>query len=144
MFSGIQPTGNIHVGNYLAQKPIRRWAKILQSEYDNIFCIVDLHAITVPQDPQILRAKNREVAALLFAVGRAPKLSAVFIQSHISAHAENGLDFELFHPHRLAATHDPIQGKIKKHEEGSLVWGLFDYPALMAADIFFMKRILCL
>lgn len=85
VFSCIQPTGNIHIGNYLAA--IRRWVDF-QSEYDNIFCIVDLHAITIPQDPQILRAKNREVAALLFAAGIDPKLSAVFIQSNISAHAE--------------------------------------------------------
>jgi tryptophanyl-tRNA synthetase len=61
VFSGIQPTGNIHIGNYLAA--IRRWAD-LQSEYDNVFCIVDLHAITVPQDPQILRAKTRDTTAL--------------------------------------------------------------------------------
>ncbi|MFQ6074792.1 MAG: hypothetical protein ACE5Z5_01475 [Candidatus Bathyarchaeia archaeon] len=85
VFSGIQPTGNIHIGNYLAA--IRRWVAS-QAEFDNIFCIVDLHAITIPQDPQVLKAKIREVAGLLFAAGIDPNLSVVFVQSHISAHAE--------------------------------------------------------
>ncbi len=85
IFSGIQPTGNIHIGTYLAA--IRRWTAS-QSEYDNVFCIVDLHAITVPQDPQILRAKSREVAALLFAAGIDPKLRR-FLSSPISALMQN-------------------------------------------------------
>jgi tryptophanyl-tRNA synthetase len=131
VFSGIQPTGNIHLGNYLAA--IRRWAD-LQSEYDNIFCIVDLHAITVPQDPQILRVKNREVAALLFAAGIDPKLSAVFIQSHISAHAELAWILNCFIPIGWLQRMTQFKEKSKKHEEGVSA-GLFDYPALMAADI---------
>ena len=85
IFSGIQPTGNIHIGNYLAA--IRQWVAS-QAEYDNIFCLVDLHAITVPQDAKTLKAKTREAAGLLFASGIDPNLSAVFIQSDIPAHAE--------------------------------------------------------
>ena len=130
-FSGIQPTGNIPIGNYLTA--IRRWAD-LQSEYDNIFCIVDLHAITVPQDPQILRVKNREVAALLFAAGIDPKLSAVFIQSHISAHTELAWILNCFIPIGWLQRMTQFKEKSKKHEEGVSA-GLFDYPALMAADI---------
>jgi len=85
IFSGIQPTGNIHIGNYLAA--IRQWVAS-QAEYDNIFCLVDLHAITVPQDAKTLKAKTREAAGLLIASGIDPNLSAVFIQSDIPAHAE--------------------------------------------------------
>lgn len=131
VFSGIQPTGNIHIGNYLAA--IRRWAA-LQSEYDNVFCLVDLHAITVPQDPQLLRAKSRESAALLFAAGIDPQLSAVFIQSHISAHAELAWILNCFIPVGWLRRMTQFKEKTKKHEEG-VSTGLFDYPALMAADI---------
>lgn len=131
VFSGIQPTGNIHIGNYLAA--IRRWAD-LQSEYDNIFCIVDLHAITVPQDPHTLRGKNREIAALLFAAGIDSKLSSVFIQSQISAHAELAWILNCFIPIGWLQRMTQFKEKSKKHAEGVSA-GLFDYPALMAADI---------
>ena len=131
VFSGIQPTGNIHIGNYLAA--IRRWAGS-QFEYDNVFCIVDLHAITIPHDPQILRAKNREVAALLFAAGIDPKLSAVFIQSNISAHAELAWILNCFIPIGWLQRMTQFKEKSRKQAEGVSA-GLFDYPALMAADI---------
>ena len=85
VFSGIQPTGDTHIGNYLGA--IRHWVAS-QAEFDNIFCVVDLHTITVPQDPLALKAKTREVAAILLAAGIDPKLSTIFIQSHVSAHAE--------------------------------------------------------
>ena len=85
VFSGIQPTGNIHIGNYLAA--MKQWVSS-QAEFNNIFCIVDLHAITLPQDPQILKTKIREVAGLLFAAGIDPQKSVVFLQSQVSAHAE--------------------------------------------------------
>lgn len=131
VFSGIQPTGNIHLGNYLAA--IRRWVD-LQSEYDNVFYIVDLHAITDPQDSEILRAKNREAAALLFAAGIDPKLSAVFIQSHISAHAELAWILNCFIPIGWLQRMTQFKEKSKKQAEG-ISAGLFDYPALMASDI---------
>ena len=85
VFSGIQPTGNIHIGNYFGA--MKQWVTS-QAEFSNIFCIVDLHAITLPQDPQILKTKIREVAGLLFAAGIDPQKSVVFLQSQVSAHAE--------------------------------------------------------
>ena len=85
VFSGIQPTGDIHIGNYLAA--IKHWVAS-QTEYDSVFCVVDLHAITILQDPKVLKAKIREVAGLLIAAGIDPKQSIIFVQSHISAHTE--------------------------------------------------------
>jgi len=85
VFSGIQPTGNLHIGNYLGA--IKNWVA-MQTEYENIFCVVDLHAITVPQDPVVLKKKNREVAGILIAAGIDPKISALFVQSHVHEHAE--------------------------------------------------------
>ena len=85
VFSGIQPTGSLHIGNYLGA--IQHWVA-LQAESDCIFCIVDLHAITTFQEPRTLRSKTREGAALLMAAGIDPAKSTVFIQSQISAHAE--------------------------------------------------------
>ena len=131
IFSGIQPTGNIHIGNYLAA--IRQWVAF-QPQYDNIFCIVDLHAITVPQDPHLLRDKIREAAALLFASGIDPNLSAVFIQSHIAAHTELAWILNCFIPIGWMQRMTQFKEKLQKQKEG-VSTGLFDYPALMAADI---------
>ncbi len=131
VFSGIQPTGNIHIGNYLGA--IKYWVAS-QAEYDNVFCIVDLHAITVQQDPKVLKAKTRELAGLLFAAGIDPKQSILFIQSHISAHAELAWILNCFIP--MGWMQRMTQFKEKSHdlkEQASV--GLFDYPALMAADI---------
>lgn len=129
MLSGIQPTGNIHIGNYLGA--IKHWITS-QAEFDNIFCIVDLHAITVPQDPGILKSKIRELAGLLFAAGIDRKLSHVFVQSHISAHAELTWILNCFIP--MGWMQRMTQFKEKSQKEQVNV-GLFDYPALMAADI---------
>lgn len=85
IFSGIQPSGNLHLGNYLGA--IKNWVK-LQDEYDSIFCVVDLHAITVPQDPEKLRKQTLEVAKVYLASGIDPKKCSLFIQSHISEHTE--------------------------------------------------------
>jgi len=131
IFSGVQPTGNIHIGNYLAA--IRQWA-VSQAEYDNTICIVDLHAITIPQAPQILRAKIREVAGLLFAAGIDPDRSAVFIQSHIGAHAELAWILNCFIPMGWMQRMTQFKEKSQEQREQVSV-GLFDYPALMAADI---------
>ncbi len=131
VFSGIQPTGTIHVGNYLAA--IRQWVDS-QSKYDSIFCIVALHAITVPQDPHLLHAKIREVAGLLFAAGIDPELSAVFIQSHVTAHAELAWILNCFVP--MGWLQRVTQFKEKSNRQrGEVSTGLFDYSALMAADI---------
>jgi len=131
IFSGIQPTGNIHIGNYLAA--IRQWVKS-QPDYDNIFCIVDLHAITVPQDPHIFRDKIREVACILFASGIDPKLSSVFVQSHVPAHSELAWILNCFIPIGWMQRMTQFKEKSQKQKE-SVSTGLFDYPALMAADI---------
>lgn len=131
VFSGIQPTGNIHIGNYLAAT--KHWVAS-QAEFDNIFCIVDLHAITVPQDPQALKAKIREVVGLLFAAGIDPNLSAVFVQSHLGVHAELAWILNCFIPMGWMYRMTQFKEKSQKQKEQVSV-GLFDYPALMAADI---------
>lgn len=85
ILSGVQPTGNLHIGNYFGA--IRNWV-LNQANYENFFCVVDLHAITVPHDPQQLAQHTRQVAALYIACGIDPQLSTIFVQSHVPAHAE--------------------------------------------------------
>ncbi|HCU70904.1 MAG TPA: tryptophan--tRNA ligase [Candidatus Moranbacteria bacterium] len=85
IFSGIQPSGNLHIGNYLGA--IANWVK-MQDEFESIFCVVDMHAITVPQDPEVLRQKTIEVAKIYLASGIDPQKSSLFIQSHVPEHAE--------------------------------------------------------
>ncbi len=131
VFSGIQPTGNIHIGNYLGA--IKHWVA-MQENYDNIFCIVDLHAITVPQEPEDLKAKIREVTGLLLAAGIDPERSIVFVQSHISAHSELAWILNCFIPMGWMQRMTQFKEKSQKQKEQVSV-GLFDYPALMAADI---------
>src|SRR2546427_9755188 len=94
VFSGIQPSGGLHIGNYLGA--IRNWGRD-QDKYDNIFCIVDLHAITLPQDPAALRGNTLDLAAIYLASGGKPDHATV-IQSHVSAHAELAWSFECFTP----------------------------------------------
>ncbi len=131
VFSGIQPTGDIHIGNYLGA--IQHWAAS-QSEFDNIFCVVDLHAITVPQEPAVLKVKTREVAGLLFAAGIDPEQSVIFVQSHIEAHAELTWILNCFTPMGWMRRMTQFKEKsLKQKAEVSV--GLFDYPVLMAADI---------
>jgi tryptophanyl-tRNA synthetase len=131
VFSGIQPTGDIHIGNYLGA--IKHWVTI-QTEYDCIFCVVDLHAITMPQNPGMLRAKTREVAGILIAAGIDHKMAHLFVQSHISAHSELAWILNCFIP--MGWMRRMTQFKEKSHAQREEVsTGLFDYPALMAADI---------
>jgi tryptophanyl-tRNA synthetase len=135
VFSGIQPTGNIHLGNYLGA--IRHWVTA-QIEFENIFSIVDLHAITIPQNPQVLKTKIREASALLFAAGIDPKQSAVFVQSHVTAHAEMAWILNCFTP--MGWMYRMTQFKEKSEEQKKEVSvGRFDYPVLMAADILLYK-----
>jgi len=131
VFSGIQPTGNIHIGNYLGA--IKNWVA-MQADYDNIFCVVDLHAITIPQKPEVLKKKIREVAGLLIAAGIDPKMSAIFVQSHISAHSELTWILNCFIPFGWMRRMTQFKEKSAQHKE-EVSTGLFDYPALMAADI---------
>jgi len=131
VFSGIQPTGDVHIGRYLGA--IRHWVT-MQEDYDNIFCIVDLHAITVPQDPKILKNKTKEFAGLLIAAGIDPERSIVFVQSHVSAHAELAWILNCFIPMGWMYRMTQFKEKAEKQKEQVSV-GLFDYPSLMAADI---------
>jgi tryptophanyl-tRNA synthetase len=131
VFSGIQPTGNLHIGNYVGA--MSQWVP-MQTEFDCIYCIVDLHAITVPQEPNILKAKIREATGLLLAVGIDPKQTIVFVQSQVSAHAELAWILNCFTP--MGWMQRMTQFKEKSEElKGQVSTGLFDYPALMAADI---------
>src|SRR5436190_6635346 len=131
IFSGIQPTGNTHLGNYLGA--LRNWVA-LQHEYESFFCIVNLHAITLPQDPKQLAEKTRELARILLAVGIDPKISTVFVQSDLSQHAE--LTWVLNCVARVSELERMTQYKDKaRRQEENVAVGLFDYPVLMASDI---------
>ena len=130
VFSGIQPSGELHLGNYLGA--IKGWVQ-RQSEKENFFCIVDLHAITVPQDPEEMLAQTRSAAALLFAAGLDPSQCAVFIQSHVTAHAEGCWILNCVTP--VGWLERMTQYKDKASEQESVSTGLLDYPVLMAADI---------
>jgi tryptophanyl-tRNA synthetase len=131
VFSGIQPTGQLHIGNYLGA--IRQWVA-MQSAFDTIFCIVDLHAITVRQDPRALKAKTRQVAALLIAAGIDPAVSTMFVQSHVSAHAELAWILNCVIPVGWMQRMTQFKEKSRAQQERASL-GLFAYPALMAADI---------
>ncbi len=131
IFSGAQPTGNVHLGNYLGA--LRNWVA-LQSEYESFFCIVNLHAITIPQDPKQLEKKSRELARIYLAVGIDPNVSTVFIQSDVPAHAE--LAWMLNCVTRMGELERMTQFKDKaRKQEENLSVGYFDYPVLMASDI---------
>ncbi|MCI6012697.1 MAG: tryptophan--tRNA ligase [Firmicutes bacterium] len=130
VFSGVQPTGNIHLGNYLGA--LKQFVE-LQEDHECIYCIVDEHAITVPQDPKSLREHILDVAALYLAVGVDPKKSIVFVQSDVSGHAELG--WVLTCQSYTGELSRMTQFKDKSKNKESAPAGLFTYPVLMAADI---------
>ncbi|MDD4121268.1 MAG: tryptophan--tRNA ligase [Eubacteriales bacterium] len=130
VFSGVQPTGNIHIGNYLGA--LKQFVE-LQEENDCVYCIVDLHSITLPQDPKILRKNILDVAALYIAIGLNPKKSTIFVQSMVSGHSE--LAWILLCSSYTAELSRMTQFKQKSRGNESAPTGLFAYPALMAADI---------
>jgi len=130
IFSGIKPSGPLHLGNYLGA--LRNWVE-LQREYESFFCIVNLHAITVPQDPKELRERTRETARLYLALGIDPQISTVFIQSDVADHAE--LTWLLNCVARISELERMTQFKDKARKQIESGVGLFDYPVLMAADI---------
>ncbi|MEC8775280.1 MAG: tryptophan--tRNA ligase, partial [Pseudomonadota bacterium] len=135
IFSGIQPTGNLHLGNYLGA--MRNWVR-LQDSYECIYCVVDLHAITVWQDPAELRTNTREVTAAFIAAGIDPKKNIIFNQSRNSDHTELTWVFNCVA--RLGWLNRMTQFKEKagKNRENASI-GLYDYPVLMAADILAYK-----
>lgn len=130
VFSGVQPTGNIHLGNYLGA--LKQFVA-LQEENDCIYCIVDMHSITVPQDPDELKKHILDVAALYLAVGLDPEKSIVFVQSEVSGHAE--LSWILTCNSYTGELSRMTQFKAKSRGQESAPAGLFTYPILMAADI---------
>ena len=132
MFSGIQPSGRSHLGTYLGA--LKNWVSV-QDGHDCLFCIVDLHALTVPQDPKVLRANVREMAALYVAVGLDPEKSVIFRQSRVSEHTE--LAWLLNCVARVGELSRMTQFKDKAQKGGadSASVGLYDYPVLQAADV---------
>jgi len=132
IFSGVKPSGELTIGNYLGA--IKNWVK-LQDDYESIFCVVDLHAITVPQDPELLRKRTIEIARVYLAAGIDPEKSSIFIQSHLPEHSE--LAWILNTVAKMGEMERMIQFKDKSQKGGreSASVGLFDYPVLMAADI---------
>jgi len=130
VFSGVQPTGNIHLGNYLGA--LKQFVE-LQEDHECIYCIVDMHAITVPQDPKELREHILDVAALYLAVGVDPEKSIVFVQSDVPGHAE--LNWVLTCNSYTGELSRMTQFKDKSRGKESAPTGLFSYPVLMAADI---------
>ena len=131
IFSGAQPTGNLHIGNYLGA--LRNWVA-LQHEYESFFCVVNLHALTIPQDPKLLAAKTKEVARIYLAAGIDPKVSTVFVQSDVQEHAE--LAWILNCVARVSELERMTQFKDKaKKQRENVLAGLLTYPVLMAADI---------
>ncbi len=135
VLSGVQPSGSLHLGNYLGA--LTKFVR-LQHEHDCFFCVVDLHAITVWQDPKLLAAQTREIAAAYLAAGVDPKKAAIFAQSAVPAHAELAWIFNCVA--RLGWLDRMTQFKEKsgKHKERSSV-GLYTYPLLMAADVLAYK-----
>ncbi len=131
VLSGIQTTGNLHLGNYLGA--IRNWVDI-QQDYDNFFFFADLHAITVPHDPKVLAENTLKMAAIYLACGIDLECSTIFVQSHVSAHSELAWLLNCVTP--LNWLERMIQFKEKAVKQGENVGvGLLDYPVLMAADI---------
>ncbi len=130
VFSGVQPTGNLHIGNYLGA--LKSWVEI-QGNYESIFGIVDLHAITIYQDPSELRAKILEIAALFLAAGIDPKQSTIVVQSSVPEHTELGWMLTCVTP--VGWLERMTQYKSKAAAQETVGDGLLQYPVLMAADI---------
>lgn len=135
IFSGIQPTGNLHLGNYLGA--IRNWVA-MQKDYECIFCIVDLHAITLPQDPAALRQSTREVTAAYIAAGINPEECIIFNQSTVSGHAELAWILGCHTPMGWLNRMTQFKEKAGKKRDQAMS-GLYTYPVLMAADILLYK-----
>ena len=131
VLSGVQPTGDLHIGNWLGA--IRNWVD-LQENNETFFCVVDLHAITVPHDPKLLSQNTLSTAALYIACGMDPEKSRIFVQSHVSAHSELCWILNCLTPLNWMERMIQFKEKAKKQGENVSI-GLFNYPVLMAADI---------
>jgi tryptophanyl-tRNA synthetase len=135
IFSGIQPSGSLTLGNYLGA--IKHWVSL---QHDNacLFCVVDLHAITIPQSPLLLAQLTREVAAILIASGIDPQKNPLFVQSHVSSHSELAWILSCFTPLGWLNRMTQFKEKSGKHREQACL-GLYAYPVLMAADVLAYK-----
>lgn len=131
IFSGVQPSGKLTLGNYLGA--IKNWVA-MQEDYDCLYCVVDMHAITVRQDPKKLYEQTLEVLAQYIACGLDPEKSTLFIQSHVPAHAELGWVLNCYAMYGELARMTQFKDKSAKHAE-NITGGLFTYPTLMASDI---------
>lgn len=132
IFSGMQPSGSLTLGNYLGA--LKNWVN-LQSEYDCYYCVVDMHAITMPKEPKDLRKNTLEVLANYIAAGLDPDQVTLFIQSHVSAHAELGWVLNCMTYFGELGRMTQFKDKSQKLDNSSIPAGLFTYPVLMAADI---------
>jgi len=130
IFSGIQPSGELHIGNYLGA--VKNWAE-LQRSYESFFCIVDYHAITIPYEPEDLRARTREMMVSLLAAGLDPSTSTIFVQSMVPEHTELAWIFNSVTP--LGELERQTQYKDKASRMESVPAGILNYPILQAADI---------
>jgi len=136
IFSGVVPSGNLHIGNYFGA--IRQWVELQNTgEYRNIFCVVDEHALTTPQEPAKLRSKILEVFTLYLALGIDPEKSIIFVQSSVSEHSELGWILNTITP--VGELERMTQFKDKSQKQKSVLAGLLNYPVLMAADILLYK-----
>ena len=134
IFSGIQPSGELHIGNYLGA--VKNWVA-LQKEYESIFCIVDYHAITVPYEPEDLRRRTRDMAISLLASGIDPSACTLFVQSAVPEHTELAWIFNTVTP--LGELERQTQFKEKSGRQESIAAGILNYPVLQAADILLYK-----
>jgi tryptophanyl-tRNA synthetase len=132
ILSGIQPSGEVHLGNYIGA--LKHWAA-QQDTKDCLYCIVDLHAITVPQDPKTLRVATLDLAATLIATGIDPDRSTLFVQSHVPEHAQLGWVLGCIATYGELRRMTQFKDKLAKQKEGSVSVGYFTYPVLQAADI---------
>src|SRR5687767_4233175 len=130
IFSGIQPSGELHIGNYLGA--VKNWAE-LQRSYESFFCVVDYHAITVPYEPNDLRTRRQEMFVSLLAAGLDPSACTIFVQSTVPEHTELAWIFNTVTP--LGELERQTQFKDKSSRQESVTAGLLNYPVLQAADI---------
>jgi tryptophanyl-tRNA synthetase len=130
IFSGIQPSGELHIGNYLGA--VKNWVE-LQRSYESFFCVVDYHAITIPYEPDDLRTRRREMMVSLLASGLDPSIATVFVQSMVPEHTELAWIFNTVTP--LGELERQTQFKDKSSRQESIAAGILNYPVLQAADI---------
>ena len=136
VFSGIQPSGELHIGNYLGA--VQNWVR-LQTEYDCLFCVVDLHAITQPYEPAELSQRTLDMARSLFAAGLDPDQCIVFVQSHVAEHSELNWLLNAHGVAPLGELERQTQFKDKSQRQESVSAGLLNYPVLQAADVLLYK-----